>query len=130
MSYANSCSPFECPVAGTITAATLHVYALGVNNGTATLPATYTVNLYRVGATTPQDPEVNSGNPNVLSFPIATGTLGIYSVGAGNWIVTLTTSIAVSAGDMIALQFVNGTGASGIAMTQMAFVALTITEGT
>jgi hypothetical protein len=129
LSYANSCSPFEVQKAGTITEALLRVYGLGVNNGSVSLPATYTVNIYRVGASAEQDPTVNSGSPNVLSFPITTGTVGLYSIGAGAWVVKLSNlSIAVNEGDMLAAKFVNGSGPSAIAMSQQAYLALTITE--
>lgn len=122
--YANSCSPIQVPFTGTVTDAVLTVKGVGVGNGTVTYPVTYTVWLYKVGFTT-------EGTYTVVNFSIPSSAtpVGTYSVAATNGIFTLSgLGIAVSAGEMLAAKFVQGTGASAAAMSQSASVVFNITE--
>lgn len=130
MGFGSACSPVLAPFNGRITGAMLVVQGVGVNNGTATYPVQYRTDLYRSGFSTEHDANINSGTPVTLNFPIpSTNTVGIYSVGATNAKIDLRDlNILVGNGDMLALKFVNGSGASQAAMSQMSFVVLTIEE--
>lgn len=130
MSYANACSPAFAGFNGRITSAILTVQGVGVNNGSVTAPVVYRTDLFRVGFAAEHDPNINGGAAVQLDFSLpSTATIGTYSVGATNSRVELQgLSIAVTSGDPLALKFVNGSGASGAALTQMAFVTLVIEE--
>jgi hypothetical protein len=130
MSYANSCSPVFAGFNGRIVSAVLVVQGVGVNNGSVTYPVVYRTDLFRVGFAAEHDPNINSGAAVQISFSFPTGTtIGTYSVGATNQrMVRDDLNIPVFAGDPLALKFINGSGASGAAMTLMAFVTLVIEE--
>jgi hypothetical protein len=128
LSFANACSPEFSPVNGRITSAVLVVPGVGVNNGSVTYPVIFRADLFRVGFSAEHDPNINSGSAVQLNFNITSG-VGTYSVGSTNARVVLQDlNIPVLAGDPISLKFVNGSGASGAAIMQMAFVTLTIEE--
>ena len=129
MSYANSCSPWgPSSFNGRITKAVLSLASAGVNNGSVTYPCLYNVSIYRVGFSAAQDPNVNGGSANTIQFPLWSG-VGLYSVSTVSVKVELDNlNIPINVGDMLAVQFVNGSGASNVAMSQMAFITLTIEE--
>lgn len=128
MPLANACSPIVVPFNGRIVKAILCVNGAGVNQATATYPCAYNVSLYRVGWAAEQDPAVNGGSPNLISFPIA-ANVGGYSVATNtNAVVETSLNIQVATGDRLALKFVHGSTAAIVGLTQMAFVNLIIEE--
>lgn len=130
MSFGTACSPIFAGFNGRIVSATLVVQGVGVNNGSVTYPVVYRADFFRVGFSAEHDPNINGGSAVQLNFNLVSGTtIGIYSVGATNTRVELQDlNIPIFAGDPMALKFINGSGASGAAMTQMAFVTLVIEE--
>jgi hypothetical protein len=128
MSYANACSPFIVPFNAVITQAALKVTGVGVNQATVSYPVAYNTSLYRVGASAEQDPSVNAGSPNTITFSIGSN-VNTWSPGSSTAAsVTTTLSIQTNAGDALALKFVPGSTTSVAAMSMMAFVTLTLEE--
>lgn len=125
---ANSCSPIKAPFNGRIAKATLSVQGCGVNAGSVTYPCAYQTTFHRVGWTTENDPNVGGGTPVAINFPIPSG-VGTYSVAATNAVVDISNlNIQVSAGDKMALKFVNGGTSALVGLTQQAVVTVMIEE--
>lgn len=118
------CSPIMIPYDVVLKSATLVIKTVGVNNSNVVFPVLYKTNLYTVGFNNSQDPSINSGNPYDIDFNITSGTIGTFS-GADieQTIILDNVNINLDRGQMIGLEFETGTGASEIAITQMAFVS-------
>lgn len=124
MNYANASNPILIHVNGTITRAILTIKGAGVSNGTVTYPVTYMTDLYDVGFST-EGTKIGD-----IDFSISnTYTVGTYSVGATNakGIELTGLNISVTKGQMLALKFINGSGASQVGQTLNAYVVLMIT---
>jgi hypothetical protein len=124
----NSCSPTQMPFNGRLVKALLSVQGAGVNQGAATYPCLYQIQLYRVGWTTEHDSTINGGSPVQINFPIYSG-VGAYTVGATNTKSERTDlEVSVNTGDLLAVKFLNGATASLIGLSQSAFVTLVFEE--
>jgi hypothetical protein len=118
----NACSPFQVPFNSTIIKALLTLKGAGVQNGSVTYPVSYQVDLFSEGFTS----ETKIGD---IDFSISNSyTVGTYSVGDTNFKGSTTLSIDVNEGDMLALKFINGTGASLVGQTRNAFITLLLEE--
>ena len=119
---ADSCSPFQVPFDATIIKAVLTVKGVGVQNGSVSYPVTYQTDLYEEDFTT----ETKIAD---IDFTISNSyTVGTWSVGNTNYKGSVSLDIDVSEGDMLALKFINGTGASLAGQSRMAFVTLLLEE--
>ncbi len=118
----NNCSPYQVPFNATIKKAILRVYGVGVQNGSVTYPVSYETNLLRV----------NGSSETKLSdvdFSISNSyTVGTYSVGATDFTGSTTLSVNVDEGQMLGMQFQNGSSASVAGQTRMAFITLVLEE--
>jgi hypothetical protein len=122
MQNANNCSPYQVPFNATIKKAVLRVYGVGVQNGSVTYPVSYETNLLRV----------NAGSETKLTdvdFSISNSyTVGTYSVGTTDFTGSTTLSVNVDEGQMLGMQFENGSSASVAGQTRMAFITLVLEE--
>lgn len=119
---ANDCSPFLVPFDATIKKAVLRVNGVGVQNGSIVYPVIYQTNLLRVNA---------SSETKILDvdFSISNSfTVGTFSVGATDFTGNTTINIDVDEGQMLGMQFENGSGASVAGQTRMAFITLVLEE--
>jgi hypothetical protein len=122
MQNSNACSPFIVPFDATITKAILVLKGAGVQNGSVTYPVIYQTDLYLEGFT-------SESKLADIDFSISNSyTVGTYSVGNTNFKGSTTLSISVSEGDMLALKFINGNGASVVGQSANAFVVLILEE--
>lgn len=119
----DSATPIVCPCDGTIVSATLILKGAGVQNGSVTYPVVYQSVLHKQTFT-------GSGTTYNMNFSISNAyTVGIYSVTDTNYKGSNDSlNIAVSRGDLLALRFVNGTGASLVGQMKNAFVSIIIQE--
>lgn len=120
--YANNakCSPFLMPRDGTIIRAVARLGNVGVNTGTVVYPVRYRAAVFRI------DPVVNTllGNADFLipnANPVDTFSTGVLTDFRG----ALALSIPVLAGDLIALEFLPGSGGSQVALQECCYVTLT-----
>jgi hypothetical protein len=119
----NSSSPWQVPFDATITGAVLSVRGVGVQNGSVTYPVTYQTDLYL------QDWTNDTTKLGDIDFSISNSfTVGTYSVGATNFTGSTSLSIDVDEGQLLGLEFINGTGASLAGQTRNAFVDLILEE--
>lgn len=122
MQNANSCNPFQVPWDATITKALLTVQGVGVQNGSVTYPVSYETDLIDVGfASETKLADVDFSISN--SF-----TVGTFSVGTTQFKGSTTLSVDVDEGDMLGMEFQNGSGASLAGQTRMAFITLVLEE--
>lgn len=119
---ANGCSPYMVPFNATIKKAVLRVYGVGVQNGSVSYPVVYNTNLLRVNASS--ETKISD-----VDFSISNAfTVGTYSVGATNFTGNTTLSVDVDEGQMLGMQFENGSSASVAGQTRMAFITLVLEE--
>lgn len=119
----NTCSPFQVQFNATITGAVLSVRGVGVQNGSVVYPVTYQTDLNLIDWTN------DTTKLGDVDFLISSSfTVGTFTVGATNFKGSVPLSIDVDAGQMLGLEFINGTGASLAGQTRNAFVALILEE--
>ena len=118
----NDCSPYIVPWNATIIKAILKLKGAGVQNGSVTYPVTYQTDLFEEGF---------SGETKIadIDFSISNAfTVGTFAVADTDYLGTVVLDIDVDEGDLLALKFINGTGASTAAFSRMAFVSLVLEE--
>lgn len=119
---ANNCSPYQVPFDATIKKAILRVYGVGVQNGSVTYPVSYETNLLRVNGT-------SETKLSDVDFIISNSyTVGTYTVGTTDFTGNTTLNINVDEGQMLGMQFENGSSASVAGQTRMAFITLVLEE--
>lgn len=119
---ANSCSPYQVPYDAKITSAVLTVKGVGVQNGSVTYPVSFEMNLNEQGFTA--DSKVSD-----VDFSISSGfTVGAFSVADTHFFGSTALDIDVTAGQLLGLEFENGTGASVAAQMRNAWVTLILEE--
>lgn len=119
---ANTLSPYQVPWDATITSAFMVLRGAGVQNGSVTYPVAYETDLYDIGftaATKIADIDFSISN----SF-----TVGTWSVGTTDYSGSVSLNIDVDEGQLLGLEFRNGTGASVVGQTRNAFITMTLEE--
>lgn len=121
---AGACSPIVVPFAGRITRAALTVGRLGVNFASVSYPCFLQTVLNFVGFSTETNASKTAAN---LNFSVEFSPVG--AINGVNCTAELTNlNVLVTAGDCLALKFVNGSSATTIGMVGSAFVSLTLEE--
>jgi hypothetical protein len=93
-----------------------------VQNATVTYPVSYQTDLFRELFTS----ETKIGD---IDFSISNSyTVGAFAVANTHFAGTTSLNISVNAGDLLALKFINGTGASLVGQTRNAFITLVLEE--
>lgn len=120
--HQNGASPIQVMCDATIRSAGLSLKGAGVQNATVTYPVRYRAELWAVGW---DDEGTKLGD---LDFMITDDyAVGDYSPDNTNVTIQLEDlDIEVPAGTMLALKFVNGTGASQVGQMRNAFISLSL----
>jgi hypothetical protein len=119
---ANSCSPFIVPFNCTITQAVLTLKGAGVQSGSVVYPVIYQTDLLKEGFS-------SETKLSDIDFSISNSySVGTYSVGNTNYTGSVSLSINVDQGDLLALKFINGNDSSIVGQTRNAFIVLVLEE--
>lgn len=121
--FGSSCSPILCPCDGTIVKAGVVVYGAGVQNGTVVYPVTLKTELNKILFN-------SSTSSGAINFSISSDyTVGTYSPANTTFKGTNDSlNIAVNRNDLLALKFINGTGASEVGQINNVMINLIIKE--
>lgn len=124
MVNAGSCSPIVVPFSGRITSATMYAGRLAVNAASVTYPCFLQTVLNTVTSGAEHNPQRTSSNINFSVRYAPVGTMATVDCVAN----VNNINQQVTAGDCLALKFVNGSATNLIGMAGNVFVSLTLEE--
>lgn len=117
----NACSPYQVPFDATIVGATLSVRGVGVQNGSVTYPVSYQTDLFSITGSETKIADIDFSISNSY-------TVGVYTVAVTSFTGATALNVNVTAGQLLGLKFINGTGASLAGQTRNAFITLLMQE--